>query len=94
MDGGQGAGQTRGGPQFLEGQIGLFRQQRAQLVLMTGDDAGLAAGTMVLGAEVADSTALLKELLDQAQRNPKTAGDLRARVPVSIVGRQNPFAQV
>ena len=47
----QGADQTRGGPQFLEGQIGLFSQQRPQLVLMAGDNAGLAARPVMVGTE-------------------------------------------
>ena len=94
MDGGQSAGQTRGGTQFLEGQIGLFRQQRSQLVLMAGDNAGLAARAVMLGPEVAEAAALLEELLDHAQRNPESAGHLLTSAPVVIVGRQNPFPQI
>jgi len=71
VDGGQRAGQPRGGPQFLEGQIGLFRQQCPQLALMTGDNAGLAARAVMLGADVAKAAALLEELLNQTQGNRK-----------------------
>ena len=46
--GGQGAGQTRDGPQFLEGQVGLLGQQRPQLAMMADGNAGLAAGAMML----------------------------------------------
>jgi len=94
VDGGQRAGQPRGGPQFLEGQIGLFRQQCPQLVLMTGDNAGLAARAVMLGAEVAKAAALLEELLDQTQRHPETAGHRLAGVLVGVIGGQNPFAQI
>ena len=57
MDGGQGAGQPGSSPQFLEGQIGLFSQQRPQLVLMAGDNAGLASRAMMLRADVAEAAA-------------------------------------
>ena len=60
MDGGQGAGWTGGSTQFLEGQIGLFIQQRLQLVLMAGDNARLAARAVVLGPDVAEAAALLE----------------------------------
>jgi hypothetical protein len=94
VDGGQGAGQTRGGPQFLEGKIGLFIQQRPQLVMMAGDNAGFASRAVMLGADVAEAAALLEELLDHAQRNPETAGHLFAGVLVVIIGGQNPFSQI
>ena len=88
VDGRQGAGQTRGGTQFLEGQVGLFSQQRPQLVLMAGDDAGFAARAVMLGADVAKAAALLEELLDQAQRNPVTAGLLLTGALIGIVSGQ------
>jgi hypothetical protein len=94
VDGGQSAGQTRGGPQFLEGQIGLFRQQRSQLVLMAGDNTGLAARAVMLGPNVAQAAALLEELLDHAQRNPEPGRHRLTGAPVVIVGRQNPFPQI
>ena len=94
MNGGQGAGQPRGRAQFLEGQVGLFRQQCAQLVLMTGHNAGLAAGTVVLGAKVANPPPLLEELLDHPERNPETASHRFPGVFVRVIGGQNPFAQI
>jgi hypothetical protein len=94
MDGRQGAGQPGGRAQFLEGQVGLFRQQRAQLMLMTGHNAGLVAGTVVLGAKVAQPPPLLEEFLDHTQGDAETSGHRLTRVFVGIVGGQNPFAQI
>ena len=94
VDGGQGAGQPRGGTQFLEGQIGLFSQQCPQLVLMAGDNAGLAARAVMLGAEVAQAMALLEEFLDHAQRNPETTSHRLASALVGVVSGQNPFPQI
>ena len=94
VDGGQGAGQPRGGTEFPEGQVGLLGQQRPELLLMVGDNAGLGAGAVVLGADVADLAALLEELLDHAQRNPETAGHLLAAALVGVVGRQDQFAEI
>ncbi len=61
---------------------------------MAGDNAGLAAGAVMLGAEVAEATALLEELLDQTQRNPETAGHHFAGTLVVVVGGQYPFPQI
>jgi hypothetical protein len=94
VNGGQGAGQPGGGTQFLKGQVGLFRQQGPQLVLMAGDDARLAAGTVMLGAEIANPPPLLEELLDHPERNPETPGHRLTGVFVGVVGGQNPFAQI
>jgi hypothetical protein len=94
VDGGQGAGQTGSGPQFLERQIGRFIQQPPQLVMMAGDNAGLASRAVMLSADVAEAAALLEEFLDQAQRNPETAGHLLARALLSVVSSQNPFPQI
>jgi hypothetical protein len=94
MDGGQGAGQTRGGTQFLKGQIGFFIQQRSQLMLMAGDDAGFASGAVMLGADVAQATALLEQLLDHAQGDPETVGHLLPGALIGIIGGQNPFSQI
>jgi hypothetical protein len=94
VDGGQSAGQPSGGTEFLEGQVRLVGQQRPQLVLMAGDNTGLAARAMMLWANVAETAALLEQLLDQAQGDPKLTGDRRASILVSIVSCQNPFPQI
>jgi hypothetical protein len=94
MNGWEGAVQARGGPQFLEGQIRLLADQRLQVVLLPGNMAGLATGAMVLRTHVADAAALLEELLDHAQGNPKTACHRLAGAFPCVIGRQNPFAQI
>ncbi len=94
MDGGQRAVQSRGHAQFLEGQVGLFMQQHAQLLPMMVEDPGLAAGTMVLGAEVANPAALLEQFLNEAQRDAETAGHRLPGIFPLVVSRQNPLAQI
>lgn len=94
MNGRQRAVQARRRPQFLEGQIGLLLHQRPELVLSPGDRAGLAAGTVVLRTHVASPSPLLQEFLDHAQGNPKTAGHRLPGAFASVVGSQNPFAQI
>ena len=66
MDGRQRAVQARRRPQFLEGQIGFLLNQRPELVLLSGDMAGLAARAVGLRTHVASPPPLLQELLDQA----------------------------
>ena len=66
MDGRQRAVQARRRPQFLEGQIRLLLNQRPELVLLSGDMAGLAARAVVLRTHVASPPPLLEELLDHA----------------------------
>ena len=94
MDGRQRADQARRGPQLLEGQIGLLLNQRPQLVLLPGDVAGLAARAVVLRTHVASPSPLLQELLDHAQRNPKTASHRFPGAFARVIRRQNPFAQI
>ena len=74
MDRGQRAVQLGGCPQFLERQVGLVIQQPSQLVLMAGDDAGLAAGAMMLGPEIAEATAFVGQMAGR----PTTAGTTSA----------------
>jgi len=94
MDGRQRAVQSRRGAQLPEGGIGFLLHQRTQLVLLAGDVAGLAAGTMVLRPHLTEATALLEELLDHAQRNAKPAGYGFPGAFPRVIGRQNPFAQI
>ena len=94
MNGRKRAGQPGGGAQFLEGQVGLAGQQCPHLLPVAGHDAGLAARTMVLGAEVADPSALLEQLLDHANRYPETPRHRFPRLLALIVNRHYPFAQI
>ena len=61
---------------------------------MAEHKAGVAAGTMVLGAEVANPAALLEKLLDHPNENPEAAGYGLPRLLALIVIRPYPFAQV
>ena len=68
--------------------------QGLKVVLLTGNMAGLATGTMVLRTRVAEAAALLEELLDHAQGNPEAACHRLAGAFARGIGRQNPFAQI
>jgi hypothetical protein len=94
MDGRERAGQPSGGAQFLEGQVGLAGQQCPHLLPVTGHDAGFAARTMVLGAEVTNPAALLEELFDHPNGYPEAASHRLPRFLALIVSRQYPFAQI
>ena len=94
MDGGKRTVQPDGDTKFLEGQIGLCVQERAELAPMTLDDERLASGTVVLGTDLADAPTLLQELLDQAQRHAKTVGHLLPSAFSLGVSRQNAFAEI
>jgi len=78
----------------LRVRSGFSSQQCPQLVLMAGDNAGLAARAVMLGAEVAEPATLLEELFDQAQRNPEPPGHRLAGARVIVVGGQYPFPQI
>ena len=94
MNGWKGAVQPRGGAQFLEGQIRLLIQQRPQLVMVAGNDAGLAAGAVMLRPHVTEAATLLQELLDHAEGNTEALGHRFARALLLVVGGQNAFAQI
>ena len=94
MDGGKGTVQPDGYTKFLEGQIGLCVQERAELAMMTLDDERLASGTVVLGTDLADAPTLLQELLDHAQRHAKAVGHFFPSAFLLVVSRQYAFAQI
>jgi hypothetical protein len=48
----------------------------------------------MLGADVAETPALLEQLLDHAQRNPETAGHLLAGALIGVIGGQYSFSQI
>ena len=45
-------------------------------------------------SDVAGAPALLQELLDHAQGNPETMGNLVARALIVVVGSQDSFTQI
>jgi hypothetical protein len=94
MDGGQSAVQSSGCAQFLEGQVGLFVQQRTQVLPVVLEDAGLAARTMVLRAEVANPAALLEEFLDHPEGHPEATRHGLPCVLTLVINRQQPLTQI
>jgi hypothetical protein len=81
----QGTLQPRCRPHFLEGEIVLSGQQGANLASVGGHNHGFAPGEAVPWSDVTGAPTLLEELLDQAQRNPKTVGHLSAGALIIIV---------
>jgi hypothetical protein len=94
MDGGQGAGQTSGRSQFAQGQIRLPGKQAAEVVAVPVKNLGLAPGEGVARSDVAGVAALLEELLDRTQGNPKAMGDFVSGAFVGVVRSQYPFSQI
>jgi hypothetical protein len=86
VDGGQGAVQTGGSAQFAQGTVGLLAHGGAQAAPLFAAELRLAAGVPVAGGDVASAAALLQELLDHPQRNPKTPGHVCASALAIIVG--------
>ena len=74
---GQGAG-------VIEGQIGLFSQQRPQLVLMAGDNAGLASRAMMLRAVSPRRRRCWSSFLTMPNETPETAGHLLAGTLIGV----------
>ena len=94
MDGRQGAVKPHGLAQLRQGQVRLLPQQNAHLLLMRGHKAGFGTGKTVAWRNVPRSPALLQELLDQAEGNPETPGNLLAVALFLIVRGQDTFPQI
>ena len=94
MDGGQRAGQPRGGAQFLQSQVGFSFQQRLHLAVMGRHNQRLAPGVLVARPDLTRVPALLQELFHHAQRHPVTHRDLFPCALLVIVGGQDSFAQI
>jgi hypothetical protein len=54
----------------------------------------LAPAEPIPGADVAGVPALLQQLLDHAQGDPETMGDLGARPLIVVIGGQDSFTQI
>lgn len=91
MDGWQGAGKRQGLAQFGERQVGLLRQQALQLLLVGGQDLGLAAREAVAGTQILRALALGQQLLDHPQRHAETPRHLIASALPVVIGRHDPF---
>jgi hypothetical protein len=94
MNGGQGAGQTGGLAQVAQGQIRPPSKQAAEVLTVPVKNLGLTPGEVMARSDVASATALLEQLLDCAQGNPKAMGDFGSGAFVGIVSSQYPFAQI
>jgi len=90
----QGTLQPRRPAQLLQGQIVLPGQQGAELAAVRGHNHGFAPGEAVPRGDVAGSPPLLEELLDQAQRNAESVGDLSAGAFKVIVSSQDSLPQI
>jgi hypothetical protein len=91
VNGLQGALQCRGAAQLPQGEIRLFGQQGTHLVLVLGNDQGLAPGPVMTGGNVAGMTALLKEFFDHAKGNSESPGHILARALLLIIRGQYSF---
>ena len=94
MDGLKGTLESHRLPQFLQGEIVLFGQQRTHLAAVDGNNHRLAPGITMPGRNVTRPPPLLQELLDHAQGNPKTPGNLRAGALSVVVRRKDSFTEI
>ena len=61
---------------------------------MGGDNHRFAPGIAMPWRDVAGAPTLLQELLDHAQGDPKTVGNLGASALSVVVGRKDSFTQI
>jgi hypothetical protein len=94
VNGLQGALEFHRTAQLLQGQVGLPGQQRTQLALVSGDNHGLAPGTMMARRYVAGASPLLQEFLHHAQGHPEAVGHLGASAFTLIVGRKDSLPEI
>ena len=94
MDGLKGALESHGLPQLFQGEVVLFGQQGAHLAAVGGDNHRLASAEPASRGNVAGAPTLLQELLDHAEGNPETVGNLRPGALPVIIGSQDSFAQI
>jgi len=90
----QGAVELHGRPQLFEGQVRFAAQQRLHLSAMRVQDERFAPRIMVTGCNVSGASALLQELLDQAQGDTETMGSFFAVPFLLVVGTEDSFTQV
>jgi len=78
----------------LERQVILFGQQTTDLAAVGGNDHRLAPGKVMSGSDVAGAPALLQELFNHPERDPKTMGNLDPGAFVLIIGIDNPLPEI
>lgn len=94
MDRLQGAVQPGGSSQLVQSEVVLFLEKRSEVAAMGGENNRFAPGQMMTRSDVPGSPPLLQELLDHAQRNAETAGDLLTSTFFTVVGREDSFPQI
>lgn len=94
MQRGQAAIQPDSLAQLRESQVGRGPEAPADGLPVGVEDLGLASGAVVLRGDVADSAALLEELLDHAQGDAEALGDLVAGAFARVVGGKDAFTEV
>jgi hypothetical protein len=94
MNGLQGTLQFHRGAQFLQGEVGSFGQQSAQLAAVSGDNHRLASGQMMPRSNVAGAPSLLQELLDHAQGHAESVGNLGARAFLVVIRKKDSLTKI
>jgi hypothetical protein len=89
VNGLDGAFESEAGANLFKGEIGLSGNEGAKFAAVGVEDDRLAAAAMVTGGYVAGVAALMKELLDHAERDFETAGHLFARRITAIIGLED-----
>ena len=79
---------------FFQSQIGLGLEVLANGLAVRREDLGLAAGTMMLRADIAQMTSLLDQLLDHALGNAKPTGDLVSGAFPLVIRIENSFTEI
>jgi hypothetical protein len=94
MDRLEGTRETQGIPQFDQGKVVLLGQQGAHPHAVGGQNHRFAPGTVMPGSNVAGEPTLLKELLNHAQGDPETVGDLGPSALSMVVRRKDSFTEI
>jgi hypothetical protein len=89
VDRGQAAGQTCGGAQFGQGQIGMLLEQSLKLLPMVWQNLRLPPCPMMEGCDIAQSPPLLQQFLDQPQRDAEPLRHSGACPAGTVVSGEN-----
>jgi len=90
----EGTRQTQGIPQFDQGEVVLLGQQGAHPHAVGGENHRFAPGTVMSRSNVAGAPTLLEELLDHAQGDPETVGNLGPSALSMVVRRKDSFTEI
>lgn len=86
--------ESNGLAKFFQGQVGLGLEVLTNVLTVRREDLGLAAGAMMLWADIAQMTSLLDQLLDHALGNAKPTGDLVSGAFPLVVRIENSFTEI